>query len=189
MMRSGRPDHPDRVDPAALVFRPLAVEDLPRLHGWFNAPHAQRWFRARDLDDVRAEYTRYIEGLEPIHAFVVSLEERPVAMMNWERLGDFPELMRSYEVEDPDASNIDVIIGEIDVAHRGLGAPLILRFLREHVFADARISRCIIDPHLDNTIAIRAYTKAGFRHVRNVQDDEDGRTLHLMELRRDELPA
>jgi aminoglycoside 6'-N-acetyltransferase len=177
----------DRPDPAALVFRPLAVDDLPRLHGWFNAPHAQRWFGARDLDDVREEYTRYIEGLEPIYAYLVRLEERPIAMMNWERFGDFPHLMSNYEVDDPDAANIDVIIGEVDVAYRGLGAPLILRFLRELVFSDARITRCIIDPHLENTTAIRAYAKAGFRHVRNVQDDEDGRTLHLMELRRDEL--
>jgi aminoglycoside 6'-N-acetyltransferase len=175
------------VDFSALTFRPLEVADLARLHGWFNAPHAQRWFGARDLDDVRAEYTRYVEGLEPVHAYIVSLEERPIALMNWERLGDFPDLMRSYEVDDPDASNIDVIIGEADFAYRGLGAPLILRFLRELVFSDARITRCIIDPHLENTIAIRAYAKAGFRHVRDVHDDEDGRTLHLMELTRADL--
>jgi aminoglycoside 6'-N-acetyltransferase len=171
-------------DPYAFVFRPLAASDLPRLHGWFNAPHAQRWFGARELEDVIEEYTRYIEGLEPIHAYVVMLGERPIAMMNWERFGAFPDLMSNYEVDDPNACNIDVIIGEVDVAYRGLGAPLILRFLREIVFADPRITACVIDPHLENTAAIRAYAKAGFRFVREIEDDEDGRTLHLMELTR-----
>jgi hypothetical protein len=32
------------LDPALLAFRPLVAADFPALHGWFNAPHARRWF-------------------------------------------------------------------------------------------------------------------------------------------------
>jgi aminoglycoside 6'-N-acetyltransferase len=177
------------LDPSALAFRPLALADLGRLHAWVAAPHVSRWFGERSLESITLEYSDYIEARVPLHAFIVCLADRPIGMVDWSRFGDFPELMEGYDVDDPDAANCDIVIGEPDIIHRGLGAPLLVRFLREHVFANARVTRCIIDPHAENTAAIRAYAKAGFRHLRSLNDHEDGRPLALMELRRLELPA
>jgi aminoglycoside 6'-N-acetyltransferase len=185
---------PARLDPSALVLRPLTLGDLPRLHAWFQAPHVQRWFGERSLDEVIEEYADYVEGRVPIHAFIVELVElgastpsRSIGMVSWERFGDFPEMMRGYQVDDPDAANCDVLLGEVDIIHRGLGAPLVLRLMREHVFADPRVTQCIIDPHAENAAAISAYAKAGFQHLRHVDDHEDGRRLALMRLRREDL--
>lgn len=174
-----------RLDPAAIAFRPLALGDLPRLHAWFQAPHVVPWFGERTLEDVVEEYTEYIERRVPIEALVVELDARPIGMVSWGRFGDFSEMMRGYEVDDASAANCDVLLGEPDVIHRGLGAPLLVRFLRAHVFADPRTTQCIIDPHAENVIAIRAYAKAGFRPLRHVNDHEDGRLLALMSLRRE----
>ena len=177
------------LDPAALAFRPLTLADLPRLHAWFQAPHVRPWFGERSLDEVVSEYAGYVDGRVPIHAFFVELGApvRPIGMVSWERFGDFPEMMDGYQVDDPDAANCDVLLGEADVIHRGLGAPLVGRLLREHVFADPRITQCIIDPHAANAAAIRAYAKAGFQHLRHVNDQEDGRALALMVLRREDV--
>jgi dihydrofolate reductase/RimJ/RimL family protein N-acetyltransferase len=182
------PERRAPLDPEPLGFRPLAREDLPLLHAWCVAPHARRWFeRNATLAAVEAEYVPSIEGRKPIAAYVVLYAGRPIGMMEWMRFGDFPEMMPFYGVEDPEIVNCDVLIGEADMAHRGLAAPLIRRFLREIVFLDPRFSCCIIDPEVENKSAIRAYEKAGFRWVRTMPDDGGGKPIYLMELRRDEL--
>jgi RimJ/RimL family protein N-acetyltransferase len=176
------------LDPAPLGFRPTGPKDLPLLHEWMKAPHARRWFGSRyeALDQVIAEYTKYFDGTVPIHSFIVTYAGAPIGLMEWARFGDFPEMMEDYRVDDPQAVNCDVLIGDAQFIHRGLGKPMIIRFLREQAFRDARHSLCFIDPETENTIAIRAYEKAGFHFVRDVTD-EDGLSVHLMELTRAEL--
>jgi RimJ/RimL family protein N-acetyltransferase len=175
------------LDPARLAFRPLVADDVALLPAWFEAPHARRWFlKARTPASIVEEFHGYLAGSEPIRCVLATYDGRPIGLLQWVRLGDYPEESRAYEVDDPDAVNIDVLIGEPAYARRGLGAPMVLRFLDEIVFAaDERFELCVIDPERENTAAIRAYEKAGFTFVRTVLDPEDGKTpLHLMELRR-----
>ena len=153
------------------------------LHRWFHAPHARRWFAARGatVADVTEEYG--LDGSVPIHVYIVSMDGVPIGMVQWLRFGDFDWLMKDYDVTDPQAVNCDVLIGEPAATHRGLGPPMILRFLREIVFEDPTLTTCIIDPEVENAIAIRVYEKAGFRFVREVNDDR-GAAVHRMELGR-----
>jgi dihydrofolate reductase/RimJ/RimL family protein N-acetyltransferase len=178
------------VDVKALAFRPLVEGDLPLLHAWFNTSHARRWYGRGDTTTaVREWYVPILEGKLPTKSFIVLLGERPIGLLEWCRFGDYPEMMPIYAVQDPDIVNIDVLVGEEDVAHRGLGPAMIRRFLREIVFREERFKTCIIDPETENKSAIRAYEKAGFRHVRTMPDDGEGKPIYLMELRRDELTS
>jgi aminoglycoside 6'-N-acetyltransferase len=177
---------PVPLDPKRLSFRPLAAADVPALADWYYAPHARPWFgKDRSRDSIVEEFTGYLAGSEPINSFIVDYADQPIGLVQWVRMGDFPEAMRGYEVTDPDVVNCDILIGEPEFVRRGLGAPLVLRFLDEVVFTDPRFVTCLIDPEQANTAAIRAYEKAGFTFVRTVIDHEDAKTrLHLMELRR-----
>jgi RimJ/RimL family protein N-acetyltransferase len=183
---------PDRdpLDPGKLAFRPLAMGDLRQLHAWFNAPHARRWFgKGRSFESIVEEYAPDIAGSTPIHPFLVSYAGKAIGWVSWECFGDAPDFMRTYGVDDPNAVNCDVLIGDAEFVQRGLGAPLLRRFLSEIVFSDPRYTSCVIDPVEDNTIAIRAYEKAGFCYLRTVADDGEGNRLHLMEMRRSRLVA
>jgi aminoglycoside 6'-N-acetyltransferase len=165
----------------------MTAADVPRLWAWFDAPHARRWFaRNRTKEGTVQEFLGYLAGSEPINNYIAWYGDQPIGLMQWTRIGDFPPYMDGYEVTDPDVVNIDVLIGDAAFARRGLGAPLVLRFLHEIVFpADPRFTTCLIDPERANAAAIRCYEKAGFTFVRTVIDPEDGATpLHLMELRR-----
>jgi len=178
------------LDARQLAFRRLTHEDLPLLLRWFNAPHARRWYgRGDTLRAVEAEYGPILAGDRPTQTYVALLAERPIGLMEWCRFGDYPDVMGHYGVKDPDFVNCDVLLGEADVAHRGLGPAMIRRFLKEIVFQEARFSTCVIDPEPENRSAIRAYEKAGFRHTRTLEDDGEGNRLYLMELRRDELTS
>lgn len=155
-----------------------------------NEPHAKRWFsKGRSLEEVVAEYTGYLDGVEAIFSYVVSYEGREIGLMQWVWFGDHEWLMRAYGVDDPNATNCDVLIGDPDFVGRGLGPMLVLRFLGDLVFSNPRATTCIIDPEPDNQIARRAYEKAGFRFLRWVADDGDGSPVNLLELRRDEFFA
>ena len=177
------------LDPAALRFRPLELEQLPLLHRWMHAPHAERWWARkhnRSVEDVIAEYAPSIAGEIPIHSLLVAYDAAPIGLVEWIRLGYFPSLMRTYRVDDPDAVSCGVLIGEESFAHHGLGGPMICRFLREVAFRDPRCTSCFIDPESDNLSAIRAYEKAGFHFVREAVDEE-GLSIHLMWTSRKEL--
>ncbi len=95
---------------------------------------------------MRTTEFEYIDGTVAIFPFIVSYDALPIGMVGWERFGDHPDFMRTYGVDDPFAANCDVLIGDPDYAHRGLGPALIGRFLDEIVFLDPRITCCIIDP-------------------------------------------
>lgn len=174
--------------PDDIAFRPLTHDDLPMFHAWQHAEHARPWF-GHSLDEIVEEYGPAIDGEVPLAAYVATLGGRPVGVFNWERFGDAPEFAAAYGVTDPDAANCDVILGDPAVAHRGLGPVMIRAFLERVVFADPRVTEMVIDPVVDNAIAIRAYEKAGFRFWRAIADDGDGNALYLMVLRRDELHA
>lgn len=178
-----------RLDPAALRFGPLELEQLPLVHRWMHAPHAERWWaRNRTVDDVIAQYTPAITGEIPIHAVMVAYDAAPIGIVEWMRFRHFPKLMRAYGVDDPDAVSCGVLIGEEAFAHHGLCAPMICRFLREVPFRDPSCRACFIDPECGNVSAIRAYEKAGFRFLRDTTDDQ-GLAIHLMGLTREELQS
>jgi GNAT superfamily N-acetyltransferase len=168
-------------------FQPLTRADLPLLHRWLNEPHVARWFGGRSLADIEDEYGGYIDGKEPIYPFLAVLDGRAIGMMNWEHFGDYPAMAALYGVTDPDATNCDVLIGERELAHRGLGPAMVRAFLEQVVFAQPRPTCSIIDPHTENASAIRAYEKAGYRFLRVAPDDGDGKAVYLMELRRQDL--
>lgn len=172
----------------AFGFRPLAARNLPMIHGWFRAPHARRWYEGDcTLDEVREEYLPRIEGVARVAPFVATYAGRDVGLVEWCRLGDHPDVQALYRVADPETANCDVILGDEALAHRGLGATMIREFLAAVVFADARVTSCVIDPETDNAIAIRAYEKAGFSFVRAVADDGEGHSVYLLELTREDF--
>lgn len=171
-------------------FRPLTSRDLGMLHRWFNAPHAKPWFGGgRTLESVIEEYSEYFAPDQPIRVYIIEYGGRSIGMLNWERMGDSPEFQRTYEVDDPNSVNCDMLLGEVDVIHRGFGVTILRDFLRRIVFVDPRLTSCVIDPVPDNAIAIRMYEKVGFRFVRALPEDGEGNAVYLMKLSRDELEA
>ena len=178
------------LDPALLAFRPLALGDIPMVFRWFHLPHAVQWFgKERTLEAVADKYEGSLLGDPASHAFIVTLSGRDIGLVEWCRFGDHEDVMQLYGVTDPWSVNIDVLLGEPDVVHRGLGVHVIRRFSREVVFAaDARFTQCFIDPEVENKAAIRCYEKVGFHHVSTPPDDgEHGVAIHLMGMTKAEL--
>ena len=70
------------------------------------------------------------------------------------------------------AIGLDMFVGKPDLLHRGLGPRLLLQFLNDVVFSNSAVVQCFADPVRRNTAAVRAFAKAGFRHIQTAVSSE-----------------
>jgi RimJ/RimL family protein N-acetyltransferase len=174
------------LDPDTISFRPLQREDLPLLYRWHIAPHVRQWW------DPPASYEALVERFnrqqisqQPPYRSLVLHGGQPIAYIQTYPLSAQPEYYRDIQ-ESKDAAGIDMFIGAPEYLHRGLGAPMLWQFLKEIVFTNETYISCLIGPDPQNTAAIRAYEKAGFRHLKTVFIPALNETQYLMRLPRAE---
>ena len=171
-----------------ISFRRLTHDDLPLMHRWLNAGEAFKWYglKPTTLEEISAEYAPIIERTDPTFGYVILIDDQPAGYIQWYLIHDHPDYARQVDVPT-DSAGVDLFIGEEQFLHRGLGSAIMHAFLHDFVFADDRVGRCIIDPDERNTIAIRAYEKAGFHHLKTVQVEDEPAPSYLMELTRESL--
>lgn len=126
-----------------LTLRPAHVEDLPRLLEIIQAPGAAEWWG-------------YYEGQEDddelLAGYVILLHDKTIGWIgfNEETAAKYPSV------------GLDIML---DPAHHGMGyGPEALRGVIDHFIA-AGHHRFTIDPSVNNSKAIRAYEKTGFRRI------------------------
>jgi aminoglycoside 6'-N-acetyltransferase len=181
-------DH-QRLNPNHVQFRPLAMEDLPQLYHWMSLDFVAQWWYGKpdDYDTVVQTHMPYILGEKRIHGYIIEYDTVPIGYIQWYRIEDYsPEYSRTVHAEDC-AAGIDVFIGDDHYLHKGLGCPVIQRFLREVVFSDPTIESCIIGPDPANTAAIHTYQRVGFSYWRTVQVASEPTPEYLMRLERERL--
>lgn len=164
---------------AAISFRPLAESDFPAIHQWRNNPHVLRWWHEPlTPEQVAEKYVPRIRGQEPIRCFIILVDDEPVGLIQTYRVGDFPDYAQHLPVP-PDTAGIDLYIGRADYLYRGLGSSILRTFL-EAVIVPSGVTTVSIDPSIENRAAIRAYQKAGFRHLVTKQIPDEPEPTYLM---------
>lgn len=137
-----------------LEFRRLAPGDLQVLDRWLRTPRVKRWFSDADYIDTLAGHID-----DPrIDQFMVLKDDRPLGyLQDYDIHGWTPHPL---DFLPKGARGIDMFIGAEQDMAQGLG-PGILDQRTAQLFAKS-IPALGIDPHPDNTAALRAYAKAGF---------------------------
>jgi RimJ/RimL family protein N-acetyltransferase len=157
-----------------IEFRPLTEDDLPLVEQWLRREHVARWWRD-EIDESIAEYRAALEGREPTDHYLIVGDGQPVGMIQTYLVSDYPEWEEIVQV-GPGVAGVDIMIGEEELIGRGLGPQILAAFVRDVVTAPAVIATV----EEANRRSWRAFEKAGFRHVRNVE--EDGVPHRLMRL-------
>ncbi len=152
------------------------MSDVPLLHGWLNRPHvAERWDNATTLSEVETKYRAHLESTS-VFPFVVELNGKPIGFIqsyNANTVGD-----GWWEKEPPGTWGVDQYLGEESLLGKGVGSQFI-RIFTDDLLNKSQVKRVITDPAPDNKRAIRAYEKAGFVGIGNIQTP-DGQAF-LME--------
>jgi len=180
-----------KVKTGNIAFRLLQETDLPLMHRWLNTPHVSEWWSLDgnhhpSLEEVERKYPPRIRGDEPVDCFLIVYDDKPIGMIQSCKLDDYPAEKAMFGL-DTGYAGIDLFIGEEAYVHKGLGSRIIRKFVKEIVFVNYDVSCCIIDPEPKNVIAIKAYSKAGFKHFKTVRNSKDNIDAYLMSVNREEL--
>jgi aminoglycoside 6'-N-acetyltransferase len=157
--------------PRVIEFRPVTEADLPRLQAWLDREHVSLWWR-----DERAEDHR-----DPNEHFIIEFDGAPVGMIQTYLVDDHPE-WKAVVGEEPDLAGVDLLIGEVDLTGVGVGPEVLAAFVREVVLARPETTAVVATVEEGNRRSWRAFEKAGFRHVADVE--EEGLPHRLMRLDR-----
>ena len=159
-----------------IEFRPLRTDDLPLLRAWFERDHVRRWWRD-PIDEAMAKRLRR----DATDEYVIVVDGRPVGMIQTYLVAAYPEWAAIVGAE-PGLAGVDLLIGEEDAVGRGVGPGVLAAFTRDVVFARPETTACVATVEEPNRRSWRAFEKAGFRHVADVE--EDGLPHRLMRLDR-----
>jgi aminoglycoside 6'-N-acetyltransferase len=162
-----------------IAFEPLRRDDLPLLREWIERDHVRPWWR--EPDDSLAHYEDAFAGRDPTDNYLIVLDGRPVGMIQTYIVSDHPDWEAIVEV-GPGVAGVDLMIGEAELTGRGLGPRILEQFAQEVVFARPETQALVAAVDEDNRASWRAFEKAGFRYVRDVE--EEGRPHRLMRLDR-----
>jgi aminoglycoside 6'-N-acetyltransferase len=166
-----------------IEFRPLTEEDLPLVASWLRREHVREWWR----DPIDDAIDKRLAGIEAgrTEQFLIVVDDVPVGMIQAYLVSDYPEWEEIVGAE-PGLIGLDLFIGEEDWVGRGVGPRVIDAFTREVVFARPGTSACVATVEEANRRSWRAFEKAGFRRVRDVE--EEGLPHRLMRLDRRYAP-
>jgi aminoglycoside 6'-N-acetyltransferase len=159
------------------AFRPVLKTDMPLLADWLDRPHVRRWWG--DPKDALLSIREHLNdpGVEP---YMVTLNGEDFAYI---QVADLSAEEDAALIGQPEGTcGIDQFIGVEALLGKGHGPAFMTLFCRE-LFGKGR-NRVLVDPHPENAIAIRAYTKAGFQRLGETTTNY-GRAL-LMALDRQE---
>jgi aminoglycoside 6'-N-acetyltransferase len=162
-----------------IAFEPLGREHLALLRDWLAREHVRRWWR--DADESLGHAEDALAGRDQTAYFLIVQDRRPVGLIQTYLVSDNPEW---EEVVGPGEglAGVDLLIGEEDAVGRGVGPQVLAQFVREIVFARPETEACVATVEEANRRSWRAFEKAGFRHVKDVE--EGGLPHRLMRLER-----
>jgi aminoglycoside 6'-N-acetyltransferase len=153
----------------ALSWRPLTADDLPLLGRWLAEPRVARWWNHDSSPEgVERDFGPSVRGEEPGEDLVVSLDRRPVGLVQRAVIGDYPEDLAelSAVAEVPDgAVELDYLIGEPALRGRGLGSRMIAALVADTWRTRPDVPAIVIPVVAANTASWRALEKAGLRRV------------------------
>ena len=162
-----------------IAFPPLREEDVVLVERWLEQDHVARWWRD-DIGESVAEYRRALVGREPTDHFLIEVDGRPVGMIQTYLVSDYPEWEEIVQV-GAGVAGVDLMIGEADLIGHGIGPQVLRAFVRDVIFAGPSTNAVVATVEETNRRSWRAFEKAGFRFVRDVEEDGVPHRLMLLD--------
>ena len=149
-----------------LKFDP--TRDAELLAGWLRKTHVSRWWGDPEVQ-LKTLLERPVGGGDAL----IAIDGRPVGYVRWQQVPRH-ELEAAGIVEVPDgAIDIDIAIGDEAFVGRGIG-PAALRQTVARIMETGHPPMIIMGTAISNDSALKAFSKAGFRPVRQFEDPEYG---------------
>jgi acetyl CoA:N6-hydroxylysine acetyl transferase len=132
--------------------------DLGLVHRWMNDPAVARFWGLDGCIERTADHLAEQRILPHTEPYLARLAGRPIGY--WELYRPAEDRPAAHYPARPDDLGIRLLIGEPDVRGLGLG-PLLLTALCDAIQAQSPC-RIVAEPAEHDTVAVRAFTTAGF---------------------------
>ena len=140
---------------------------------WLYLTHVSRWWG--NPDD---RWRQFLETPSGNHA-VILFNEHPVGYLRWQKvIREELDSVGLQEIPD-DAMDIDIFIGDQSIIGQNIG-PDALSILLNRLQLQAGVSHAGIVTSVENKIAVRAFEKAGFEKLRQIDTNSFGRCWVLL---------
>ncbi len=152
-----------------LSFRPLIADDLPRLAEWLREPRVARWWNHESTPKaVERDFGPGVRGEEPGENLVVSLDDRPIGLLQRSVIADYPDEVRAFGalVDVPEgAAELDYLIADAALRGLGIGPRMIAAALEDTWRNRPAVPVVLVSVTAANRASWRALEKAGLRRV------------------------
>lgn len=168
-----------------ITFKELTQDDLPLLYIWLNKPHVQGTYAKTFVskDDVVEKYGKKIRKDSKTKAFIFLCEGRPAGYIQTYRVSDYPDYESLISLPYKSAG-VDLFIGDENFLGKGLGSTIIKKFTEEVVLKLYDVEYCVAGPDEKNIPSIKAFEKAGYRHVKTIRNLEENINEYLVVFRK-----
>lgn len=147
-------------------FEPLTREAFPMLREWLSEPNVRRWWGEPEHE---LRLMEYFLTSDSDHGYVVQIDQKSVGyIQNWTPQDYIDDEPWAFDLPQQTIA-IDIFMGP-NSSGKGVG-PLIIKAFCAKLF-DAGATYLVIDPEASNTRAISAYSKAGFKPLREYRTEE-----------------
>ncbi len=142
-----------------------AAADYNLLARWLTDPRVLEYYEGRDhpfpVERVMEHYAPRVLAEEGVIPCIMQYAGHPVGYLQF-----YAADPAEYQFEGRGkVYALDLFIGQPEYWGRGIGTQFI-RLLLCYLFEEKGADWVILDPHTDNTRAIRAYEKSGFRKIK-----------------------
>ena len=137
--------------------------DVDLVHSWMNDPEVARFWKMPWPRERIASYLRQQDRSAHSTPYLGELDGVP--MSYWELYrADLDPLAEHYSAGEHDAG-LHLLLGPAECRGRGLAVNLLSAVSSWQLEVDPRAARVVAEPDVQNTRAIRAFERAGFRRT------------------------
>ena len=152
-----------------LSWRPLTAEDLPVLADWLREPQVARWWNHESTPEaLERDFGASTRGEEPGEDLLVSLDGRPIGLLQRSVIRDYPEDLAEFAalIEVPDgAIMLDYLIGDAALRGHGLGSRMIAAAVEDTWRSYPDAAAVLVAVVAANVASWRALEKAGLQRI------------------------
>ncbi|MFM9370280.1 GNAT family N-acetyltransferase [Streptomyces sp. Da 82-17] len=142
------------------------VGDLAAVHAWMNDPEVARFWEMPLPEQQIEAYLREQRASAHSTPYLGCIDGTP--MSYWELYrADLDPLAAHYAAKPRDAG-VHLLLGPSDFRGRGLGARLLRAVSDWQLAVQPYAERVVAEPDVRNVRSVRAFERAGFRKVREL---------------------
>lgn len=163
----------------SISFKPIKESDLPQLYTWVHTEHVKKWWYPDALSwpEFHAKYLKKIHS-NSVWGYLIQVDDTPIGFIQYYDASKNPD---DFGNVDPEGTfGMDLYIGDTNFIGKGYGTRVLSKFIAS-IKEKHNVTKFIIDPHAENSAAIRTYEKVGFKKVRTEDQPHYGKVI-IMEM-------